>query len=378
VGDLLGGGRGIRAAGALREVLTDVALVDHHAHGIVATPATLDEFRGLFSESEDPRQWPHVATGLTYLRAMRALAELLGCEPSEEAVFAHRRATDPDAYAATLLRATGTEWLLIDDGFPAPGEGVAWDRMGDLAGCRSAPVMRIERVGEEGLAAGDGLDALRERVRGEVAAARANGFVGLKTVAAYRSGLDVQPPDAAAAAAALADAPRRLAEKALLEVLLDDALAANAATGDPLPVQVHCGFGDSDLFLPRADPTLLGPLIERYATTPFVLLHCYPFVRQAGWLAHVYGNVFLDVSLTIPHVWRHAEMVREALELAPVSKLLYASDAARTPELYFLAARGWRAALAEVLADALEPAEAEAAARRILRENAIGLYGLGD
>ena len=103
-----------------------------------------------------------------------------------------------------------------------------------------------------------------------------------------------------------------------------------------------------------------------------MLLHCYPFVRQAGWLAHVYGNVFLDVSLTIPHVWRAAEMVREALELAPVSKLLYASDAARTPELYFLAARGWRAALAEVLGEALEPAEAEAAARRVLRENAIG------
>jgi predicted TIM-barrel fold metal-dependent hydrolase len=142
-------------------------------------------------------------------------------------------------------------------------------------------------------------------------------------------------------------------------------------------VQVHCGFGDADLFLPRADPTLLGPLIERYATTPFVLLHCYPFVRQAGWLAHVYGNVFLDVSLTIPHVWRAAEMVREALELAPASKLLYASDASRTPELYFLAARGWRAALAEVLGEALDPAAAEAAARRVLRENAMGLYGLG-
>jgi uncharacterized protein len=378
VGDVLGGGRGIRAAGALREVLDGVGLVDHHAHGIVATPATLDEFRGLFSESEDPRQWPHVATGLTYLRAMRALGDLFGCEPTEEAVFAHRRAADPDAYAATLLRATGTEWLLIDDGFPVPGEGVAWDRMGELAGCRSAPVMRIERVAEEGLAAADGLDALRERVRTEVAAARGNGFVGLKTVAAYRSGLAVDGPDALGAEDALKGKPRRLADKALLELLLDDALAANAAAGggDPLPVQVHCGFGDSDLFLPRADPTLLGPLIERYAGTPFVLLHCYPFVRQAGWLAHVYGNVFLDVSLTIPHVWRHAEMVREALELAPVSKLLYASDAAKTPELYFLAARGWRAALAEVLDEALKPAAAEAAARRVLRENALALYGL--
>ncbi|MEA2240659.1 MAG: hypothetical protein QOD24_215, partial [Solirubrobacteraceae bacterium] len=107
----------------------------------MATPATLDEFRGLFSESPDPRQWPHVATGLTYRRAVRELAALLGCEPTEEALFAHRRATDPDAYAATLLRATGTEWLLIDDGFPPPGEGAGWERMGELAGCRSAPIM---------------------------------------------------------------------------------------------------------------------------------------------------------------------------------------------------------------------------------------------
>ena len=49
-------------------------------------PATLDEFRGLFSESTDPRQWPHVATGVTYRRAIRVLAEHLGCEPTEDAV----------------------------------------------------------------------------------------------------------------------------------------------------------------------------------------------------------------------------------------------------------------------------------------------------
>ncbi|MGI9098067.1 MAG: hypothetical protein ACR2H2_06155 [Solirubrobacteraceae bacterium] len=83
------------------------------------------------------------------------------------------------------------------------------------------------------------------------------------------------------------------------------------------------------------------------------------------------------MSLTIPHVWRAAEMIRQALELAPVSKLLYASDAARTPELYYLAATWSRAALAEVLGEALPPDEAETAARRVLRENALGLYGLG-
>ena len=132
------------------------------------------------------------------------------------------------------------------------------------------------------------------------------------------------------------------------------------------------------LFRSRADPSYLKPLLERFHETPFVLLHCYPFVREAGWLAHVYANVWLDLSLTIPYVARPAEALREALELAPVSKLLYASDAARTPELYFLAAQGWRAALAEVLGEALDPAQAERAARAVLRGNALALYGLDD
>ena len=324
-------------------------------------PATLDEFRALFTESPDPAQRPHVATSLTYRRAMRELAAHLGCEPTEQAVFERRLASDPEEWASSLLRATRTEWLLVDDGYPAPGAGQSWERMGELAGCRSLPVMRLERVAEE--AQGDFL----EHVRGEVAAARSRGFAALKTVAAYRGGLDLDalPPAART---------NRLEGPLVRDVLLA-ALEANEATGDPLPVQVHAGFGDSDIHMPRADPGYLKPVFERFRDTPFVLLHCYPFVREAGWLAHVYGHVHFDLSLTIPHVSRGAEMVRQALELAPVSKLVYASDAV-CPELYFLAARWWREALAEVLAEALPPGEAEEAGRAILRENALHLYGL--
>jgi hypothetical protein len=357
-------------SGGLAEALWAVPAVDHHAHGILPLRPTLDEFRGMFSESPDPAQWPHVATGLTYRRAIRDLAEHLGCGADEASVYAHRIAAGFDDYAAGLLRASATGELLIDDGYPAPGEGYGWERMGELGGCLARPVMRIERVAEEAL--GGGFGEFREHVRTEVASARGRGFVGLKTIAAYRTGLDVQPPDAAAAREAFAASGSRLASKPLLELALWDALAANAA--DPLPVQLHAGFGDSDLLLPRADPTWLKPVFERFPGTPFVLLHCYPFVREAGWLAHVYGNVFFDLSLTIPHVSRPAEMVRQALELAPVSKLLYASDAARTPELYLIAARWWRAALAEVLGDALPATEAEEAGRMVLRDNARSLY----
>jgi uncharacterized protein len=303
-----------------------------------------------------------VATAVTYRRAIAVLASHLGCEPSEEAVYARRLATDPDEYAASLLRVTNTELLLLDEGFPPADVGTTTSELGALAGCEARPVMRIEQVAERvGIDATDALAA-------EIAGARGRGYAGLKTIAAYRGGLDLEalPPPARA---------DRLEGTPLRGVLLA-ALGANEATGDPLPVQVHTGFGDSDLRLPAARPGLLAPLIERFRQTPFVLLHCYPFVREAGWLAHVYANVFFDVSLTIPHVARPAEALYEALELAPVSKLLYASDASQTPELYLLGARWWREALGDVLPALLPGHDAARAARMILRENARAVYRL--
>ena len=197
------------------------------------------------------------------------------------------------------------------------------------------------------------LESRGERAAEETFTARKRGFAALKTIAAYRGGLD------------------RVSEHVVA------ALETNEATGDPLPVQVHCGFGDADLHLWRADPTYLKEHVERFRDTTFVFLHCYPFVREAGWLAHVHGNVYLDLSLTIPHVARPAVALAEALELAPVSKLLYASDATSTPELYLLAATWWRDALAEVLPPLLGVAAQEAASM-ILRENARVVYRIGN
>jgi hypothetical protein len=291
-----------------------------------APPRSLDEFRGLFSESPDPRQWPHIGSGVTYRRAIAVIAEHLGCEPDEQVVYERRITADPADYAASFVRATNTELLLLDDGYPPTDAGTAWDEFAAMVGVPARPVLRLEA-----------------HTLDDAASARTDGFVALKTIAAYRGGLD------------------RVSDHVVA------ALAANEGSGDPLPVQVHCGFGDSDLHLWRSDPSYLKPLVERFRETTFVLLHCYPFVREAGWMAHVYGNVFFDLSLTIPHVSRPRAAVEEALELAPVSKLLYASDAARTPELYLLSARWWRDVLAEVLTD-------ERDARMILRDNALRLY----
>ena len=299
---------------------------------------------------------------VTYRRAIAVLAEHLGCEPTEQAVYERRLASAPGEYASSLLCATGTELLLVDEGFPSQDAGTTPEELGELAACEARPIMRIEHTAER--LGPQRLDALREAATN----ARASGYAALKTIAAYRGGLDLGALNEPTRADRLEGTP--------LRAVLLTALEANEATGDPLPVQVHTGFGDPDLLLPAARPGLLKPLIERFRNTTFVLLHCYPYVREAGWLAHVYGNVYFDLSLTIPHVSRPAVALAEALELAPVSKLLYASDAARAPELYLLAAMWWKEALADVLPTLLSEDHAQSATRMILRENALRVYGL--
>src|SRR5205085_12071454 len=88
----------------LRETLSAVRHVDHHAHSVLrADPADLDEFRGLFSESPYRRQWPHIATTVTFNRAIALLASTLGCAPNERAVFERGLASVPFAYAGHLM-----------------------------------------------------------------------------------------------------------------------------------------------------------------------------------------------------------------------------------------------------------------------------------
>src|SRR5438034_5465897 len=141
-------------AALLRE-LGAIPLVDQHAHAVLrAHPETLDEFRGLLTESADPRQWPHVASAVSYRRAIAELAEELDCEATEVAVLDRRLAVPPIEYASRLLRTTRTEALFLDDGFPPRDAAFSLEEMSELAGCPARPALRIERVAEAALAAG--------------------------------------------------------------------------------------------------------------------------------------------------------------------------------------------------------------------------------
>ena len=93
------------------------------------------------------------------------------------------------------------------------------------------------------------------------------------------------------------------------------AFGVHAAADAGLPIQVHVGLGDRDLDLRRADPLLLAPLLAQphIARVPVLLLHCYPFHREAGYLAQAFGHVFIDVGLAVNHLGaRSVELLAES------------------------------------------------------------------
>ena len=85
-----------------------------------------------------------------------------------------------------------------------------------------------------------------------------------------------------------------------------------------------------------ASPVHLQPLIKEFPDTKFVLLHAsYPFTREAGYLASVYKNVYLDFGLVFPLVSGDGQraIIRQVLELCPTNKILFSSQL--IPQLYY-------------------------------------------
>ena len=386
--DLLAEWEGIRA-------------VDHHCHPLLRWPLALTPFglRSVFTEAADPVMIrEHVPCTAAYRGALACLAGALGCAATEDAILAARDGEDPGAYTNRLLERTGTGVLLIDHGFG--GEAVfTVAEHGQEISLPQHEIVRLETLAED--LAVDAVDpwAWCQAVRAGLRAAVEGGACAVKTIAAYRSGLQLRrhsPDEVAREFSQLRAAVRRdgdhptkssqsrprLSGAALCHTLVFEAAACCRALG--VPLQVHCGFGDPDEDLALASPLGLRPLFEDPALRGLnvVLLHCYPYHREAAYLAAVYPGAFMDLSLAIPLAAADgASALRESLGLCPWSKLLYATDASRLPELYLVAATRQREALATALSGLVDDGflsgdESVEAGRRILAGNATALYGI--
>jgi uncharacterized protein len=374
--------------------LRDVPVVDNHCHGILRSQNFDDiaSWRRAFTESTDPRMpLEHVATTAFYRRLIRTLSSFFDCEPDEEAVFTVRAGRDPTGLTGELLRSANVETLLLDTGYPPPEEVLPGDELGGLAGCRTEPMLRLEILMERLLSEHDSLQEVREALAAALDDVRGRGYVALKSIAAYRTGLAIREWTEEEAEASLREFRQDsregsawLAHKPLLDTLLHVAFAE--AARQEAPVQFHCGYGDTDTDLRLGNPLHLRAVLEKpdYRGMPVVLLHeCYPYTREGGYLAAVYENVYLDLSYGIP-LLGYGEMfsfTHQALGVAPISKLLYSSDGIGVPEIHWLSAIDGRRVLGQALEELvahgeLSIPEAEAAGESVLRGNAIQLYRL--
>jgi predicted TIM-barrel fold metal-dependent hydrolase len=372
--------------------LTQVPVVDNHCHGVMWDQAFGDitAWRRAFTESADPGMpRDHIATTALYRRIIRTLADFLDCEPEEGAVFAARTGQDGRELTADLLRAANIDTLLLDTGFPPPERVLPVPELGKLGGCRAEPMLRLEVLMENLLGECDSLEDAEETLAAALEDVRGQGYVALKSIAAYRTGLDItewprEDAEESFREYKRAAGPARLVHKPLLDTLLHVAFAQ--AARQELPVQFHVGYGDADTDLLLGNPLYLRRVLGRsdYRGMPVVLLHeCYPYTRQGGYLAAVYENAYLDLSYGIP-LLGYGEMLsftRAALGVAPASKLMYSSDGIGVPELHWISAIDGRRVIGEALGEMashgeLTLPEAEAVGDSILCGNATRLYRL--
>ncbi len=370
--------------------VAEQALVDHHCHGVLARDADEATLESMLTEGAG---WPggSVFDSQAGLAFRRLCPPVLGLPPHAELTdyVARRAELGAAEVGKRFLVAAGVSVLCVDTGYtPEPLTSPA--ELGGLAGATAHEIVRLERVAEDVAAAGVGAASFADAVRSALATRTASA-VGTKSIAAYRTGLDLRaerPSDSEVTAAAgrwLAAtgmrraSPPRLADETLQRFLIWSGVDLR------LPVQFHVGYGDSDVDLHRCNPLLLTPLLRAIQPTgvPVMLLHNYPYQREAGYLAQVFPHVYVDAGLATHNVGARAPaLLAEAHELAPFGKFLYSSDAFGLPELFYLGAALFRSALSSFLRTGLEEdLYTERVAIRLTRmlcaDNAKRAYQLG-
>lgn len=368
-----------------------IPILDHHAHPFLRRAATDDpaRFQRWFTESTDPViHQRYVPSLLVFRTAIRWLAELLECDPTVEAILTARARFSEGEYTARLFTDANIGMVLCDYGY---GSADAYDHAGmqALLPCPVRPILRLERLAEEMITAEPTFEHMIEAFHARIAAARDQGVVALKSIIAYRTGLQIEAPDRDAAREDFAQLKEsaeqagrvRLARKGLCDYIVH--LALVEAERQALPIQFHTGFGDSDADLRYANPLHLRNVIEAHPTVQLVLLHAgWPFFRELTHLTAIYPNVWMDLSLAVPFATVGIPaMIREILGMAPFHKVLFATDAFTMPEIYWIAARWGRWGLSQALTKLTEQGflteeEAMQAALDIFWDNAQRLYQL--
>ena len=376
------------------QVLDALPLVDDHCHGVVREVADRAAFESHINEGFDapPEGASHFDTPIG-LAVRRWCPPVLDLEPhaTADAYLARREELGSQEANRRLMAAAGIGTLLIDTGYRST-EILDLEEMGKLAGVPAREVVRIESVAEEVAAqeptAASFADAFATRL-----AERASSAVGFKTVVAYRGGFGLdpsRPPEADVMAAAgrwlsgiaAGDTGGRVRVEDPVLLRLGLWTAVDIARERGMPIQAHSGFGDPDLDIHQANPALLTGFLRLLdpIDVNVVFLHCWPYHREAGYLAAIFRNAYFDLGAALHYAGPQAiGVMADALEVTPFAKHLFSSDAFGLAELYVAGAAQFRDTLGKMLDawiadDRCSADDAERIARMIGHDNALRIY----
>lgn len=369
-------------------VAAEIPLIDDHCHGLLAADLSADEFRSLATESDwlspPPAETLDSPFGLGIRSVCAPLLDLPKHAPIDRYIE-RRQELGALEVNRRLMGSTGSGHLIIDTGF-TQSDVISPKAMTELLGTPTSEIVRLEAVAESLAATTTAAGFVRD-FADALALASAHA-VGFKSVAAYRFGLNLPevPPDERTVQEAAGrwlstvgtSGDHRIVDPVLLSHLVWAAVAHRK------PIQFHVGFGDSDLVLHRSDPSHLTPFLRatRESGATFVLLHCYPFIRESGSLAHIFPHVYFDVGEVTHYLGPSARVaIRQSMEIAPFHKLLYSSDAYGLSEHYAVSAYSWRRETGRVLDewladDWIDTAGAEHIVASIAGDNARRVYGV--
>lgn len=378
--------------------LWDIPAIDQHAHNLLKPEAIADRaYAAAFTEAHHPDIINnHVCHTLFYRRSLRDMADLLKCKPQESEVLNTRDNLGLEKLTETCFNAANLDTVLLDDGF-LPEQILPWQWHEQFVPVRR--LLRIEDVAQNLIPQVNSFEEFWDKFRAEIDPPPPE-VVGFKSISAYRTGLEIKPVKLSVVKYQFNQVipkglreknkqktqgkPPRLSDKSLIDFLVIETL--EVAAKHKIPIQFHTGFGDTDLDLRQANPLYLRFLLEdnRFRDAPIVLLHAsYPYTREAAYLASVYPNIYIGFGLAIPSlsVAGMRNVVSQLMELAPISKLMYSSDAHLIPDLYYLGAKWGRKVLDQVLDESvkngdLTAKEADEIAVAVLRGNANRVYHL--
>lgn len=374
--------------------LSAIPVVDNHCHPILSNQRMdVLQFRRYFTEASDASfAEKHVPNTVYYLWMIRQVASMYGYARDEEAVIVARSSMSADALLERLIRAANIDTLVLDPAHPPPGECYTPERMSAIGRCRTVKMLRLETIMQRLVVEYSDFDEIIARFTEAVSHIREKGYCAFKSIVAYRTGLNIAEWSKDEAASSFAEARTeavrrgqlRIAHKALIDYLLH--IAFKSAAEQEVPVQFHTGYGDGDTNMLLGNPLHLRAVLERrdYETMQVVLLHeSYPYSQLGAYLAAIYPHVYFDLSYAIPFVDK-LEMLtftRQALSVAPASKLTYSSDGIHVPEMHWAAAHRGRQVIGQVLqelidADEIDQEQAYHLATLILHDNTYNLYKL--